>query len=219
VTRSVITVFELDAEEQRVLGTLIEKQLATPQYYPLTLSALVQGCNQTTSRDPLTHYSEAEVREVLTRLREKQLLRTILPSHGRSVDRFGHRLDEQMPLIKEELALLGVLMLRGAQTEAELKSRTERLADWEAPDTAASVLDRLASKPEPLARNIGRGPGQSQDRWIHLLGPVDSSPSVSQPVTEADGPRAQSRGRLDELEDRVARLESEIAELRQQLGG
>ena len=169
--------FDLDADEQRVLGTLIEKQLATPQYYPLTLSALVQGCNQSTSRDPITHYSEGEVRDILGRLKDKQLLRTILPSHGRSVDRYGHRLDEQMPLIKEELALARRAdAARPADREPSCRTRTERLADWEAPDTAASILDRLANKPEPLAQNIGRGPGQSQDRWIHLLGPVDTTP-------------------------------------------
>ena len=216
--------FDLDAEEQRVLGTLIEKQLATPQYYPLTLAALVQGCNQSTSRDPVTSYTDADVRDTMQRLKDKQLLRTILPTHGRSVDRYGHRLDDQITLIKEELALLGVLMLRGPQTEAELKSRTERLADWEPPDTAASILDRLATKPEPLARNIGRGPGQSQDRWIHLLGPTPPT------LREFDHtPRAISRaksdgevaapGRVDALEGRVAALEAEMAELRQQLGG
>ncbi len=205
--------FELDAEEQRVLGTLIEKQLATPQYYPLTLSALVQGCNQATSREPVTDYSEPEVREIIARLKDKQLLRTVLPSHGRSVDRFGHRLDEQMPLIKEEMAILGVLMLRGPQTANELRTRTERLAEWEPPDTAESILDRLASKPEPLVKNIGRGSGQSQDRWIHLLGPVDT--------TAAPAPRAAapSSGRIDELEARVAQLEADIAELKAQLGG
>jgi uncharacterized protein YceH (UPF0502 family) len=206
--------FELDAEEQRVLGTLIEKQLATPQYYPLTLPALVAGCNQSTSREPITAYAESEVKETLNRLRDKQLLRTILPSHGRSVDRYGHRLDEQITLIKEELAVLGVLMLRGAQTENELKTRTERLADWEAPDTAATILDRLASKPEPLVRNVGRGPGQSQDRWIHLLGPV---PEVVPATPRAAA--APSSSRLDDLEARMAALEAEIAELRERLGG
>jgi len=208
--------FDLDAEEQRVLGTLIEKQLATPQYYPLTLSALVAGCNQSSSRDPVTAYAESEVKETLARLRDKDLLRTILPSHGRSVDRYGHRLDEQITLIKEELALLGVLMLRGAQTENELKSRTERLADWEAPDTVTSILDRLATKPEPLVRNVGRGAGQSQDRWIHLLGPVpEQIPAAPRSAAAA----APSSSRLDDLEARLAALEAEVVELREQLGG
>ena len=214
---------DLDAEEQRVLGTLIEKQLATPQYYPLTLSALVQGCNQSTSREPVTSYSESEVRDVLARLREKQLLRTILPTHGRSVDRYGHRLDEQITLIKEEVALLGVLMLRGPQTEAELKSRTERLADWEAPDTTASVLERLVNKPEPLARNVGRGPGQSQDRWIHLLGATDVDPipfraELSPHTAHNSAEKPAAPGRIDELEARVAALEEQIAELKRELG-
>jgi len=210
--------FDLDAEEQRVLGTLIEKQLATPQYYPLTLSALVQGCNQSTSREPVTSYSENEVRDVLARLREKQLLRTILPTHGRSVDRYGHRLDEQVTLIKEELALLGVLMLRGPQTEAELKSRTERLADWEAPDTTTSVLERLVNKPEPLARNVGRGPGQSQDRWIHLLGDVDVSAELSRSARDNSAENPTAPGRIDELEARVAALEAEVANLKREPG-
>jgi uncharacterized protein YceH (UPF0502 family) len=209
----VACVFELDAEEQRVLGTLIEKQLATPQYYPLTLSALVQGCNQSTSRDPVTDYSEAEVREVIARLKEKQLIRTVLPSHGRSVDRYGHRLDEQMPLIKEEIALLGVLMLRGAQTVNELRTRTERLAAWEPPDTAESILERLASKPEPLAQNIGRGPGRREDRWVPLLGPVDL-----ELVPRSETKSAGSRDELGALEARVAALEADIADLKQQLG-
>jgi uncharacterized protein YceH (UPF0502 family) len=211
--------FELDAEEQRVLGTLIEKQLATPQQYPLTLNALLAGCNQTTSREPVTTYAESEVKNTLGRLRDQQLLRTILPSHGRSVDRYGHRLDEQITLIKEELALLGVLMLRGAQTEAELKTRTERLADWEPPDTTASILERLATKPEPLVRNVGRGPGQSQDRWIHLLGPVPEQPAPSESVRGSRPAGAPSADRLEELEARVAALEAEISELRDQLGG
>jgi uncharacterized protein YceH (UPF0502 family) len=206
---------DLDADEQRVLGTLIEKQLATPQYYPLTLSALVQGCNQSTSREPVTNYSEGEVKEILARLKDKQLVRTVLPSHGRSVDRYGHRLDEQMPLIKEELALLGVLMLRGPQTENELKTRTERLAEWDPPDTAGSVLERLHDKPEPMARNIGRGPGQSQDRWIHLLGPVDISAELPRPSRHNSAEKSE---RLDELEARVAQLEAEIANLKEQLG-
>jgi uncharacterized protein YceH (UPF0502 family) len=210
--------FDLDAEEQRVLGTLIEKQLATPQYYPLTLSALVAGCNQTTSRDPVTSYAESEVKEALARLRDKQLLRTLLPSHGRSVDRYGHRLDEQITLIKEEVALLGVLMLRGAQTENELKTRTERLADWEPPDTVTSILERLATKPEPLVRNVGRGAGQSQDRWIHLLGPVPER-LPAEPVRGSRPAGAESASRLDDLEARVAALEAEIVELREQLGG
>ena len=209
--------FDLDAEEQRVLGTLIEKQLATPQYYPLTLSALVAGCNQTSSRDPVTSYAESEVKETLGRLRDKQLLRTVLPAHGRSVDRYGHRLDEQITLIKEEVALLGVLMLRGAQTENELKTRTERLADWEPPDTVASILERLATKPEPLVRNVGRGAGQSQDRWIHLLGPVPER--IPEPVRESRPAGARSDTRFEELEARVVALEAEMAELRERLEG
>jgi uncharacterized protein YceH (UPF0502 family) len=208
--------FELDDEELRVLGTLIEKQLATPQYYPLTLSALVAGCNQSTSREPVTNYDEAMVRDVLARLKDQGLLRTILPTHGRSVDRYGHRLDEQVTLIKEELALLGMLALRGPQTVAELKSRTERLAEWEPPDTVESILDRLASKPEPMATNVGRQPGQSQDRWVHLL--RAGGPLVVEAAPDAPRQSAPANDRLGELEARVAALEADIAELKRELG-
>lgn len=209
--------FDLDAEERRVLGALVEKQLATPQYYPLTLAALTAGCNQSTSREPVTNYSESAVRSTLQRLKDKQLIRTVLPTHGRSVDRFGHRLDDQLTLITEELALLGVLMLRGAQTVAELKTRTERLAPWEAPDTTESVLDRLLAKPEPLVRNIGRGTGR-QDRWVHLLGD-EVDVEFSSPLVTAGRTGPTSDQRVDELEARVGRLEAEVAELREQLGG
>ncbi|MEY2468250.1 MAG: uncharacterized protein QOF21_948, partial [Actinomycetota bacterium] len=118
--------------------------------------------------------------------------------------------------IKEEVALLGVLMLRGPQTEAELKSRTERLADWEAPDTTASVLERLVAKPEPLARNVGRQPGQSQDRWIHLLGEVDLT--AAPPLVSSRGRATESDQRVSELEERVAALEAEVANLKRELG-
>ena len=226
----VLVVPALDPVQLRTLGTLIEKQFTTPQYYPLTTAALLAGCNQSTSRDPVTSYDEATMRAALDGLRrDHALVRVIHPSHGRSVDRWRHVLDEVLGLIDEEVALLGVLMLRGAQTVAELRSRTERMAAFEPPDTVEAILDRLASYPEPLARCVGRSPGQSQDRWLHLLGDGTEGAHQNEPVMDSRLPARGSmtgleregpaQERVDQLERRVTALEGELAELREQLGG
>ena len=220
----------LDPVQLRALGTLIEKSFTTPQYYPLTTSALLAGCNQATSRDPVTDFDERTMLGALETLRhEHRLVRVIHPSHGRSVDRWRHVIDEALGLIQEEVALLGVLMLRGPQTVAELRTRTERMATFEEPDTVDATLARLANYPEPLARNTGRQPGQSQDRWMHLLGsvlPNDAglgAPAVQKPAMfETSGDPAPSAppvgDRIDALERRVAALEAEVAELRGGVG-
>lgn len=238
----------LDSTQQRALGTLIEKSFTTPQYYPLTTSALLAGCNQATSRDPVTSFDERELLDALDTLRHQHgLVRVIHPSHGRSVDRWRHVIDEALGLIDEEVALLGVLMLRGPQTVAELRTRTERMAKFDEPDTVESTLHRLSSYPDPLARCVGRQPGQSQDRWVHLLGsgvPTDdarrapmeeaasrahapgeeaASPPPPASVKCSSGDAASSPAPIDvrvaDLEERVQRLEAEIGELREQLGG
>src|SRR5579875_2465837 len=120
----------LDTVEGRVVGSLIEKQLTTPQQYPLTLNGLTLACNQTSNREPVVSYTEAEVQEALDRLREKGLIRKVLPSHGRSVVRFRHVLDERLALDARQLALLGGLLLRGPQTVGELRTRTDRMASF-----------------------------------------------------------------------------------------
>ena len=187
----------LDAIEQRALGTLIEKRFTTPQYYPLTTSALLAGCNQATSRDPVTDFDEPTLVAALDSLRqEHRLVRVIHPSHGRSVDRWRHVFDEVLGLIDEEVALLGVLMLRGPQTVAELRTRTERMAKFEPPDSVETILDRLAGYPEPLARDIGRQPGQSQDRWMHLLG---SGVQTGDPARAGGGGRVASAASLRQV--------------------
>ena len=209
--------FDLDAEEQRVLGTLIEKQLATPQYYPLTLTALVhrvQPDDVVASRSPRTPSPTSK--NTLGRLRDKQLLRTILPSHGRSVDRYGHRLDEQITLIKEELALLGVLMLRGRAD----RERTED-ADGTAGRLGAARHRRRRSstasrnKPEPLVRNVGAARASPRTAGSTCSAPFPNT-SRADPTRSTAALDAVD---LDDLEARVAALEAEIAELREQLGG
>src|SRR5947209_7195866 len=122
---------ELGAEELRVIGSLIEKELTTPQQYPLTLNALVLACNQTSNRSPVTAYDERTVEDTVLGLKDKGLTRIVHPSHGRSVTRYRQVLHEAIYLEREELAVLGVMMLRGPQTLNELKTRTERAAEFE----------------------------------------------------------------------------------------
>ena len=151
----------LTAREGRVVASLVEKQLTIPQHYPLTLNALVAACNQSTSRDPVSAYSEQEVLDAVESLRAKRMVRAVLPSHGRSVVRYRHVLDETLGLDAGQLAVLAVLELRGPQTVAELRARTERLAAIESVD---HELGLLASREEPLAAQIARRPGQKVGR-------------------------------------------------------
>src|SRR5580692_9400636 len=141
---------ELGAEEMRVLACLAEKQLTTPAQYPLTLNALTLACNQTTSRVPVVSYDERTVEATVTRAKTRGLARFFHPSHGRSAIRYGHTLDEVLGLDVPQLALLTVLMLRGPQTVAELRTRTQRMADFAGTREVEAELDRLARFEPPL---------------------------------------------------------------------
>jgi uncharacterized protein YceH (UPF0502 family) len=165
----------LTAEEQRVLGCLIEKGATTPETYPLTMNALITACNQTSNRDPVVSYREGAVTAALTSLRERKLIRIVYPAHAR-VTKYRHVLDEVWALSPQELAVLAVLLLRGGQTQNELVARTERYGDPGCFDDLGGVpgvLDRMARRPEPLARMVERRAGQREDRYIHLLGTTD----------------------------------------------
>ena len=164
----------LTAREGRVVASLVEKALTVPQYYPLTIHALVAACNQTTSRDPVTAYDEADVLEAIESLKTKRMVRAVLPAHGRSVVRYRHVLDELLGLDAPQLAVLAVLLLRGPQTAAELRARTERMAAIESVD---HELDLLASREHPLAEHVGRLPGQKEGRWAaRLADPFPGAP-------------------------------------------
>ncbi len=163
----------LTAREGRVVASLVEKHLTIPQHYPLTLHALVAACNQSSSREPVTAFAESDVLEAIESLKSKRLVRAVLPSHGRSVVRYRHVLDEALGLDAPQLAVLAVLELRGPQTVAELRARTERMAAVESVD---HELDLLAGRDESLVALVGRRPGQKEDRWASLLtgaGPRD----------------------------------------------
>ncbi|MDQ1428432.1 MAG: uncharacterized protein QOK39_1908, partial [Acidimicrobiaceae bacterium] len=175
---------ELTGEEQRVLGSLLEKAATTPENYPLTMNALISACNQTSNRDPVVSYREDEVTAALTSLREQKLTRIVYPAHAR-VTKYRHVLDEVWALTGPELAVLAVLLLRGAQTETELVARTERYGDLSELGGVPGILDRLGRRPDPLVRFIGRRSGQREDRYIHLLGPIEPSDPSEGPATKS----------------------------------
>jgi uncharacterized protein YceH (UPF0502 family) len=160
---------QLSPEEGRVIGSLVEKQLTTPQQYPLTLNALVLACNQSSNRDPVVSYQEGVIEAALVTLREAGLVGFMYPSHGRTVTRYRHTLGERLGLDERELALLGVLLLRGPQTAGELRARTERLARFDGIGAVDADLERLGERPEPLVVRLTRRPGQKEERWVQLL--------------------------------------------------
>lgn len=154
--------------EIRILGCLVEKELTTPDYYPLTLNSLIAACNQKTNREPVVEYGEADVASALSSLREKNLVYVFYGSTGR-VPKYKHMMPSYYELEPSELALLTVLMLRGPQTAGELNQRTGRLYEFEGLGEVNESLDALAQRAEPLVLKLGRLPGQKEVRYIHLL--------------------------------------------------
>lgn len=214
----------LDPVEVRVAGALIEKALATPEYYPLTLNALVAACNQKTGRDPVTAYTEREVGAALERLSRRGLAGTTSGS-GHRVAKFRHNLDRALDLSHRELAALAVLLLRGPQTPGEIRSRSGRMAEFENVEDAEEALWMLGDRDEPLVVRLDRAPGQSADRYAHRLSgepqveTAGASATVSQdrapqPVPAADGSGLAER--IDALEARVAELEAALQAFRSQ---
>jgi len=179
-----MTVVSLTPEEARVLGCLMEKAVTTPDSYPLSVNALVNACNQTTNREPIVQYSETTVERALDSLREKELTRRV-KSTGQRVIKHRHVAEEALGLDRPEATLLGVLLLRGAQTPGELKQRTERWHSFRSLDDIEETLARLADA--ELARRLERRPGQKEARWMQLLAPVGD---VSAPVATAEPPPA-----------------------------
>ena len=159
---------ELTPEEGRVLGALVEKELTTPQGYPLTDNALLAACNQTTSRDPVVSYDVATVRVAVRSLREQGLLRTVHRTGERS-DKHRHELPAALDLSLEQVAVLAVLLLRGPQTAAEVRARTERMHPFGSTEEVERVLGELAARSEPLGTRLERQPGRKEARWAQLL--------------------------------------------------
>jgi uncharacterized protein YceH (UPF0502 family) len=204
----------LDAVEARILGSLVEKAAITPEAYPLTENAIVAACNQKTSREPLMQLETGAVAHALRAMQGRGLVR-VAPSSQRAL-RYEHRFDENYGTTARQRAVLCVLLLRGAQTIAELLARTERIAPFPGAEDVRDTLDRLAQREAPLVTCIGRAAGQREDRYMHLLcGPVEA-PTVA-PLRQPADPAARSPGvheRLDRLEQEVAQLRAELAALK-----
>jgi uncharacterized protein YceH (UPF0502 family) len=207
----------LSPECARVLGALIEKGLATPQHYPLTVNALQSACNQTSNREPVVTYEETAVIAALDELKDQHLVRFVLPSHGRSVVRYRQVLHETLGLDDRQCAILAVLLLRGPQTVGELRIRTERLAQFDSLEEVEHELHLLSGRDEPLSRNIGRRPGQKEERWATLLvAPPDPDPALpARPSAAAAAAAAEDVGAIGS--DEVAALRAEVAALRDEL--
>lgn len=197
----------LDPIEIRVLGVLLEKQLTTPDAYPLTLNALVTGCSQKTNREPVMELGPDAVGEALDRLRALQLVFE-LNTVGR-VPHYDHRLDGRWGLTRETRALMALLMLRGPQTVGELRSRSSRLYPFESAAAIEAELRYLAAGEEALVRELEKRPGQKERRWTHLVGDT---------VVEESGPGESTATPVSKsIDERMERLESAIEELRSEL--
>jgi uncharacterized protein YceH (UPF0502 family) len=208
---------ELTPEEGRVLGCLVEKQLTTPQQYPMTENALLAACNQTTSRGPVVAYDTAQVRLAVRSLREQGLLRTVHRPGERS-DKHQHQLGEALGLSTPQQVVLALLLLRGPQTVAELRARAERMHAFASTEQVEDELMELGNRSEPLVTLLPRQPGRKEARYAQLLaggGTVSSTP-VTSPVSA----RTSYADELAELRAEVAQLRAEVTELRaQNLGG
>jgi uncharacterized protein len=201
----------LDAVEVRVLGSLMEKEIATPEYYPLSLNALVNACNQKSNREPAVNYDDQTVEEALETLRARGWATRITGRDVR-VPKHAHRLPEVFNLGRREAALLCVLMLRGPQTVGELRTRSERLYNFDDLEGVESTLNRLAEwQPEPLVTRLPRQAGSREARYAHLLA---GGPEAVE-AAEAQAAPAGERG--PSLSERVAALEADVAELKRTL--
>lgn len=171
--------------EQRVLGALLEKQVTVPASYPLSLNALRTACNQTSSRDPVTSYDDREIEQCARELKHRELLRVVVADRGQRTLKFHQRLDERLDLADDERALLTVLLLRGPNAPGELKTRTERLHPFADRAAVEEVLARMAER--GLVRELPRRAGQHDNRWVHLLGPVEAAePAAGEAVALVD---------------------------------
>jgi len=205
----------LNTAEARVLGALLEKDITTPDYYPLSLNALINACNQKNNREPVTNFDEETVRLALRNLSDKHLAGTAGGADSR-VTKYEHRLQEVFNFTRPETAILCVLLLRGPQTPGELRGRTERMHRFEDLDEVLSGLQQLMRREPPLAKALGRRPGTKEIRYAHLLsGDVEAWEPPAE--TASFSPGSADAERIIQLEEQVAALRNEVAELKQQM--
>jgi len=200
----------LTETEVRVLGSLIEKDITTPEYYPLSLNALVNACNQKSNRDPVMQLDEDAVRDALDGLQQQRLAGPARGADSR-VTKYEQRLQEVFNFTRPEIAVLCVLLLRGPQTPGELRGRAERMHRFETLEDVQSALQKLMQRDPPLAKVLPRRPGTKESRYAHLLaGDVVEAEAPAQVSVAAEHNPADA--------ERIARLEEEVAELRRELG-
>jgi hypothetical protein len=203
----------LDSEEVRVLGALIEKEATTPEYYPMSLNALVNACNQKTNRYPVVTYDDEIVLQAIDRLRDKKMAAVIVGS-GR-VNKYAQRFSELLNLGRRELALLCTLLLRGPQTLGELAGRSERMHSFEDLEAVEHTLDRLAEhEAGKLVARLARSPGQKEARYAHLLA---GEPAEEEAASFAPASSSTGADRITALENEVAALRADVGDLRRQL--
>ena len=202
---------KLTETEARIVGALVEKQLTTPEYYPLTLNALVQACNQKTNREPVTNYDEKTVLSALDDLRDKNIVYVFYGSTSR-VPKYKHILPDVYELEPSETAVMCVLMLRGPQTIGEIKERTGRLYNFRDLTDVNETLDSLMKREEPLITRLERAPGQSAERYAHLL----SGEVTSYTPVERVSRGAANDERVEKLEQELENLRNEMSAFRQE---
>jgi uncharacterized protein YceH (UPF0502 family) len=198
---------KLTETEARILGALVEKQLTTPEYYPLTLNALIAACNQKTNREPVVAYTEETVQKTLDVLRDKNIVYVFYGSTSR-VPKYKHILDKVFELDEREVAVICVLMLRGTQTLGELRERTGRLYEFSGLGEVNETLDGLIKRDEPLAVKLERQAGQKEVRYAHLLCGEVSIASIDLPENKISNKQAEN--------ERVEKLERELENLREE---
>ncbi|MET0808891.1 MAG: DUF480 domain-containing protein [Pseudoxanthomonas sp.] len=202
------TALVLTLAEARVLGCLIEKEATTPDAYPLTINAALVAANQKTARDPAMALNVGDASHALRQLEQKGLARQVFSSRA---ERYEHRADKTLDLSRQQLTLVGLLLLRGAQTVHELLARSERLATFNNADDVRHQLDRLIGRQPALVQQIPRGPGQREDRYVHLLSGAVDVAAVTARIASSSSPADSAS---PALEARVQALEGEVAELR-----
>lgn len=204
---------KLTEVEARIVGALVEKQLTTPEYYPLTLNALIAACNQKSNREPVVSYDERTVESALETLRDRNIVYVFYGSTSR-VPKYKHMLPGVYELEPSEVAVMCVLMLRGAQTIGEIRGRTERLYDFRDLNDVQETLDALMKRDEPLIARLERAPGQKEARFAHLLCGEEHLAIMAEAAARPAGGGSAGNERIEKLEQEIEGLKTELAEFR-----
>lgn len=206
---NISTLPQLTFEEQRVLGVLIEKSRATPEYYPMTLNAILIACNQKTSRNPVVQYDDETIMETIDSLKKRGLLSTATGGGSRSI-KYKHNLAIKFPLVPAALTVICILLLRGAQTPGEINNNSGRLFEFESLEEVQEIPNNLSEGDNPYVRQLPKRPGQKEQRYIHLFGAM---PEATETVSEKSASNVDING----FETRISKLEDEITYLRENL--